>query len=256
MNIPPIPPLLRAAALAALCCALPVLHAEPSPIVLEPAPVAAAQPGDKVAPSPDLACELVSRGFGPQASPQGEEAFIRMGSGSGAAGGQLAFTFAALGSHAPVDGFWSPDSSYLAVVVRHTKYHDLMLVGRALLPVSRTQVGVTFASVRVPLLPAGGILEKFPTAGKPPGRQFRLDTMSITRAEWSPDGRTLALQAALGLADTPASTVAANDPAYRYVVDFTLTMPAHPPALLPAGKGFDGGDAEMKLLNVAFLPVP
>ena len=236
------------------CPRLPAQSAAPAVPDLERPPVLAAQPGDKVTPSPDGACEVVVRGDTPRASAD-TEAFIRMGNGSGGAVGELAYTFRNLGRGAKVDAYWSPDSRYLALIVRHTKYHDLLLVGRGLLPVSATQVGVVFATVRAQLLPAGGILDKFPSTGKPAGRDLRLDTMSITRTEWSPDSRVLALQASLGLKDGPGTTVQ-NGPGYRYVVDYALTMPDHPPVMLPGGKGLDGGDAQLKLLNVAFLPVP
>lgn len=116
---------------------------------------------------------------------------------------------------------WREDGRYVAVAIPRRKYTDLLVFAIEV----QTKDSVDVVSVRevaYPPLPAGGIIERFPTSGKPAGTSLRLDSLEVTRFGWSPEGRLVA-QAKINLVDDPS-----GDTSWRYVVDYSISTPTPP----------------------------
>lgn len=113
---------------------------------------------------------------------------------------------------------WRADGRYVAIAIPRRKYTDLLVFVIDL----KADGDVDLATVReiaYPVLPAGGIIDRFPTTGKPAGTALRLDSMEVTRFGWSPEGQ-LVVQGKINLVDDKS-----GDTSWRYVVDYSIAMP-------------------------------
>lgn len=106
----------------------------------------------------------------------------------------------------------------VGVLIRHRKFTDLLVYRPA---------AEGLEEIKLPEIPAGEILKKYPTSGKPPDLQRpRLEAMSIEKVGWA-DGGRLAARVELWLVDEVS-----RDSSWAYTVDAVWSLP---PANSPKG---------------------
>lgn len=132
-----------------------------------------------------------------------------------------------------VDLVAAPDRASVALLVHHRKYTDLLAW--------REAADGTLTEEVLPIVPAAEVLQKYPTAGKPPTlRKPRLVGMNIERAGWG-TGRRFAARVRLSVVDD-----ATGETGWSYLVDAVWSLP--PPHSPPGAK------AVLTLLNVLLEP--
>lgn len=106
----------------------------------------------------------------------------------------------------------------VGVLIRHRKFTDLLVYRLA---------ADGLEEIKLPELPGGEILKKYPTGGKPAELQRpRLEAMSIEKVGWAEGGR-LAARIDLWLVDEVS-----GDTSWAYTVDAAWSLP---PANSPKG---------------------